>query len=121
MLNIYSNGSTWGGDGPLPLEDLYSRLETNTLDPVFEGYGNFITLEADHVHFFGNFFDYSHVFRLDTDDPWIAERLEKLIRSNQETPAYREAKLERAKNTEYWEHRREENRRAVRAARGLPA
>lgn len=113
---INSNGS----GAALPIDTLFERLASNTLDPDFERFGNFVSkahgsVEAGYDHsvtpprllyrdtgpiypdhpnalsFFGNFFDYSHVFNITTDDPELIERLTAAIRANQATPAYAKA------------------------------
>lgn len=116
---IESNGSKWAGEAPDPIERLLARLEAETLDPMFEEYGNFVSpaRKAHHersertgwkdvytdagpiypehpnaVHFWGNFQTYSHVFSIYTDDPALIERLTAAIRANQATPAYLDAK-----------------------------
>ena len=108
---IQSNGSGY----VLPLDALFSRLETDTLDPRFEDYGNFIFINPqaavdagygpdgktiyretgpcypdmpDAVEFWGNFLTYSHVFRIATDDPELISKLTKAIRANQSRPDY---------------------------------
>jgi hypothetical protein len=83
------------------IEKLKKSLTEYTLDPSFESYGNFI---IDHparhnglpcVSFFGNFFDLSLVFRIDTNDAILIKELTRLIRANQSTQAYKKAKNER--------------------------
>jgi hypothetical protein len=81
-----------GGGNPQPIEALFARLESDTLDRTFEAYGNFIERIAafpEVVCFWGNFLTYSHVFSVDTDEPELVERLTAAIRANQQTPAYR--------------------------------
>lgn len=89
---IHSNG----GGLAQPIEALFDRLQTATLDRTFEAYGNFIERGADikriygagFVCFFGNFFDYSHVFRIATDDAELIERLTAAIEANKAKPSY---------------------------------
>lgn len=96
---------------------LLELLPTRTLDPTFEEYGNFISADLFHpkwdadqaeyvddhtrpiypdtpgmVRFFGNFYDYSAVFRIDTNDRALIDQLTAAIRANQQTPAYLAAK-----------------------------
>lgn len=121
---IISNGSKWGGEDPDPIGALLGRLETHTLDPSFEEYGNFASVAHGAIHhrgyddngewterwedtgpiyadapyavnFFGNFFDLSGGFNIVTDDPEIVETLLAAIRTNQATPAYQRAKTTR--------------------------
>lgn len=87
------------------IEEFISKLEKYHLDPVFEEYGNFIVKNpkfpmnkelTEHYkgwfHFFGNFYDYSNAFSIYTDDVKLANRLRRLIRKNQKSEAYIEAK-----------------------------
>ncbi len=101
------------GDPP----SLLKHLAVHTLEPDFEAYGNFINTnlcrakwDADQnrwvddpaqpiypdtpgmVRFFGNFHDYSAVFRIDTNDQALIDQLTAAIRANQQTPAYLAAK-----------------------------
>lgn len=99
------------------LDALLGMLETHTLDPRFEAYGNFIyphrqcrstrnpvtrervyedvgPMDPEHpgdVHVWGNFFDYSYAFSIITDEPEVVERLTTAIRANQATDRYRAA------------------------------
>ncbi len=89
MTSIISNGSKWAGEEPDTLEVLCEVLQSNTLDRTFEGFGNFVLADAgEPVRFWGNFFDVSHVFSIDTDEPEVIERLSGLIRANQQKPEY---------------------------------
>ena len=89
MINIISNGSKWAGEEPDTIDVLLKRLEEYTLDPVF---GEFMTLlDNGKIMFFGNFFDYSHVFRIETDDSEICEKLTNAIVKNTMTDKYLEA------------------------------
>jgi hypothetical protein len=89
---IFSNG----GGNAQPIETLFERLETSTLDRTFEAYGDFIECGADttqihgagFVSFFGNFFDYSHVFRIVTDDVVLIARLTAAIEANKAKRSY---------------------------------
>lgn len=90
-MRIESNGSKWGGEAPDPPEALIERLKTNTLDPMFEDHGNFVTMGPNNeVELFGNFFDHSHVFRIFGEWEELLEYI-KAIRANQETQAYKDA------------------------------
>lgn len=89
---IHSNGSKWAGEKPDPVERLLERLKLYTLDPRFERCGNFISKSDGIVHFWGNFFDVSGVFQIDTDEAPIIERLTRAIRDNQARASYLEAK-----------------------------
>lgn len=92
---IHSNGS----GRVLPIEALLERLATHPLDRTFEAFGNFVQLDPVNgrgepmtgpggAAFFGNFLTYSHVFRLDTDDPDLIARLTAAIHANQQRPDY---------------------------------
>ena len=120
-VEIISNGSKWAGEEPDPLEQLRERLESCTLDPRFEAYGNFAHEEddADFLarfpqyagtwHLFGNFYDYSHVFCIRGPLDELAPIVDA-IRANQGTPAYAQAKAE----IEQHERERLEQERAQR-------
>lgn len=83
QTTITSNGSTWGGESPQPVETLLARLASHTLDRAFENYGDFVEhLAGGVVIFFGNFIDYSHVFSIETNDPELASNLEAAIEAN---------------------------------------
>lgn len=81
------------------IDDLARVLATNTLDPVFEEYGDFIIRGESGVHgevlFFGNFLDLSHVFNFYTSDPATIDRLSGLIDANKKTAKYLAAKADR--------------------------
>lgn len=92
VTKINSNG----GGNAQPIEALFDRLLTHTLDRTFEAYGNFVTrgeeIEAKHgkgaVSFFGNFFDYSHVFHIITDDIDLIAHLTAAIEINKTKTSY---------------------------------
>lgn len=114
------------------LDRLFDALTRYTLDPVFEKYGAFLdaaepdviaAYERAHgktfdvprtMHAFGNFYDYSCVFNLYTDDPDLIARLTVAIRENRSREAYRRAKEERRELARYWKQREKEQRRAAR-------
>lgn len=73
---------------------LLAALSTYTLDPAFEEYGNFVGDDLPG-HFFGNFYDVSGVFSLDTTDAELIAKLTAAIRANQATAAYAAAKVDR--------------------------
>lgn len=95
-------GTTWAGQGLDRIEDLMAALARETLDPTFEEFGNFVleseppAIPAGYVRFWGNFYTLSYVFSVDTDDLALIKRLTDAIRANQATPAYAQAKAERA-------------------------
>jgi len=106
MLEIISNGSKWAGQQPDSIDVLVETLKQYTLDPTFEEYGNFvchnphwIKKESNEIYkgctkIHGNFYTLSHVFDIITDDKEIIVQLETLIRNNQQTEAYKQAKIE---------------------------
>lgn len=121
MVLINSNGSKWGGEQPDQLAALFERLASTPLDPEFEDYGNFCCGEARKgiaskdeqtgetvylsgdpiypeaptaVRFWGNFYEVSAVFSIDTDEPDLIEKLTTAIRANQASPAYLAAKVQ---------------------------
>lgn len=118
-ITIQSNGSKWAGESADPIEALFERLATYTLNPMFEEYGNFVFVEPDSstVRFWGNFFDLSAVFSIDTDEPGTIRRLTDAIRANQATDAYqvaREANARAVREHEAAQARKDANRLAER-------
>jgi hypothetical protein len=124
MATIFrSNGNYYPpAHGPDPLAYLLARFACDTLDPVFEGYGNFIFggegIPEGHTRFWGGFHTFSHVFSVDTDDADLIALLTKTIRDNQASPAYAQAKVEVAAARERAQ-RREAEREAERQERRL--
>lgn len=106
ITEIKSNGSKSYGQLPDTIEDLLNVLESETLDPTFEDFGNFIheykpirvTENNKYLlgctSFSGNFRYYSHVFRVITNDKEIIEKLTTAIQKNQQTEEYKQAKIE---------------------------
>jgi hypothetical protein len=108
MLVIRSNG--WA-DEHKTIADLLAVLESRTLDPIFEGYGNFIEANPTNcnglplypdnpgvVSFFGNFYNLAHVFSIYTDETETIATLTAAIRRNQQKPEYAEAKRHQAEH-----------------------
>lgn len=94
---IHSMGSKWYGEAPDPVSGLFTALESSTLDPTFEDYGDFVesgdpAIPVGSTRFFGNFYDLSYVFNMDTDDVGLIARLTAAIRENQKSQAYAEAR-----------------------------
>lgn len=88
---ITSNGSKWCGEAPDTIEDLFHTLQTETLHPMFERFGNFVEeAPSGLVRFWGNFATVSHVFQIDTDEPVLICGLTLAIRGNQATQSYRQ-------------------------------
>lgn len=81
-------------------ENIMRDLAQHTLDPNFELFGNFVNLApewlseedkaayAGHTMISGNFWGYSHAFRVLTDDQALIERFTKAIKYNKATPEY---------------------------------
>ena len=88
------------------IKNILHDLEHYTLDPRFEKYGDFVnhnpqwtTEEAKEKYqsctmIFGNFYSYSHAFRLITDDKNIINQIEIAVNKNKQTEAYKQAKFE---------------------------
>lgn len=96
---INFNGSKFAGDGPDSIEVFKERLRTEPLDPMFEEYGCFAYAKEGHegyIRFWGNFYNLSAAFSIDTNDDDLIVELVKLIKANMESEAYLEAKAERA-------------------------
>lgn len=89
---------------PDTAENILRDLESFTLDPVFELYGNFINPApvwmsevvaeryAGCTSIFGNFLTLSHAFRLVTDDPVLISRLSAAVERNKATKEYQAAR-----------------------------
>ena len=95
MTVIHSNGSRWNGQPLATIDELIEVLKNETIEESFfrqftvqEGYERIIKnhcpvkIENGVAHFFGNFEQVSHVFRIDTDDAELIERLSKAIKEN---------------------------------------
>lgn len=123
---INSNGSKWRGEQPDDIGLLLVTLNHYSLDPAFEKFGNFITLdpcvgvanpkfnhgdgnsepqwidgqrifEAEGVAYFhGNFYALSRVFSIYTNDAETIQKLTDAIRANQQSGDYLAAKVGRA-------------------------
>lgn len=126
-----------GGGKTLPISALFDRLASNVLDRTFEAYGNFVEIDplnekgaaiypSGTASFFGNFFDYSHVFNIATDDRDLIDRLTAAIRANQQradylaqqTPEERAAELN-AQRLERDRSHQEQRERHARSVLGL--
>jgi hypothetical protein len=118
-IHVESRGRQSYGEAADSLAVLMCRLERYTLNPMFERYGTFVIqcrgaafsgfdpntckhvcidtgpIYADApyaVRFFGNFYDLSAVFQVDTDDAEVIEVVLGAIRANQQSPTYTEAR-----------------------------
>lgn len=133
MNVIEWNGSKWAGDEPDPLSVLLDRLENNTLEPSqFDGWNTFelahrsvhagyddngqsIYADAGPMYpeapyaviFGGNFYDYSHGFRIVTDDAEVIEVLNAAIEKNLASDRYQKALAEHRDRLEFGRKRRE--------------
>lgn len=84
-------------------ENILRDLDTYTLDPIFELYGNFINPAPEWLEpsvaakyagcavIFGNFITYSHAFRVVTDDAALIERIAAAVEKNKARPEYHAA------------------------------
>lgn len=90
---------------PEEVERIVANCEQYTLDPTFEAYGNFADIRpewvgeaakkyAGCVNFWGNFYDFSGVFNIITNNAAVISRLTEAIRRNQATAEYAAAKAE---------------------------
>jgi hypothetical protein len=89
---------------PDTIENIMKDLREYTLDPTFERYGNFINRNpvwvkpeiaekyAGCTSIFGNFFSFSHAFRLVTDDEQLIVQFEQAVNENKQRESYRQAK-----------------------------
>lgn len=84
-------------------ENILDSLQRYTLDPIFEFYGNFINPSpkwkkeelairyAGCTVISGNFLNYSHAFRLVTNDVDLISRMTDAIEKNKRSPEYQAA------------------------------
>lgn len=77
-----------------------SLLDQHTLDPTFEAYGNFVLPHNGNFLLWGNFLDYSHVFRIEfkPNEPEFLNLVDK-IRRNQRGLKYLANKQHREKRS----------------------
>ncbi len=77
-------GACWGHCEYVPIEGTHKGrlVATKPIHPE----------HPDAVRFWGNFFEYSFSFELDTDDKELIAFLDARIAENMGTPAYQEAK-----------------------------
>lgn len=88
-------------------ENILHDLECYTLDPIGEFYGDFINPSpiwkdselaihyAGCTFISGNFWNYSHAFRLVTDDVDLIARISAAVEKNKNSPEYQAALQER--------------------------
>ena len=93
--------------GANDIGEFVEKLKKYTLDPCFEQNGNFMKKNPKFpknpemtkkykgwYSLFGNFFDYSNAFSIMTNDEKLAKKLRRLIRKNQRSEKYVNAKNE---------------------------
>lgn len=86
---IWSNGSKWAGEEPDSLAVLEKMLKRHTLDPCFEGFGNFAYQAKGIYRLLGNFRAVSHVFYIETTSKKLFRKFKRLIRINQKKEDYK--------------------------------
>jgi len=93
---------------PIPdsVERILLDMEAHTLDPTFEDFGDFVDRSpeweakdtakkyAGCTVIWGNFYDYSGVFEVITDDQTLIGRFTDAVARNKLKPEYKAAKLE---------------------------
>lgn len=84
-------------------ENILQDLAAHILDPAFELYGDFVNPSPEWLNpenaakyagctmIFGNFLDYTHAFRLVTDDASLIARISSAVQRNKSRPEYQEA------------------------------
>lgn len=74
------------------IEAILQGIETWTLVPGLAGYAYPGTPDPTLSRLFGNFVEVSGGFQIETDDPELIARYNKLVRANVNSSAYRVAK-----------------------------
>lgn len=104
VTEILSNGSKWYGQKPDTIEDFLHNLKQYPLDPIFESYGDFVTLynpikwtESNRKYkgfyvIFGNFLHGAGVFRIMTNDETLIKTVTELVTANKLMDEYQQAK-----------------------------
>lgn len=90
------------------LERLFDMVYHFTLDPTFERYGDFVSRNprlvrggrGDYTALFGNFYDYSFVFNIETKDEKLIARFANAVAENKKKESYQRAKVIRARQEE---------------------
>jgi hypothetical protein len=95
MITIHSNGSKWYGQEPDTIDKLIEVLTSCTIEERFftsykhnlehgHEYRNLCPISEENgmTMFFGNFEEVSHVFRIETDEPEVIEKLSAAIKAN---------------------------------------
>jgi len=87
-------------------ESIMRDLAVHTLDPIFEMYGDFVNPSPEWLTpenaakyagctmIFGNFRNYTHAFRLVTDDTALISRISAAVQRNKARPEYQQARRE---------------------------
>ena len=88
-IKVYSNGNKLHGPRLDTLPELIAVLAEHPLDRTFELYGNFVYQSENGKWWaFGNFFDLSHVFRIEADSREELAEIEAAVRANQQRADY---------------------------------
>lgn len=124
FIYVHHNGSHWAGDEESDIAALLDMLANHTLDPEWEKYSNFISqnpcaaddnpdwnysspdsvprwIDGEPLYavpvtrYFGNFYDWSHVFCIDTNHVETIAALNAAIAANKASVAYQQAKQQR--------------------------
>ncbi|MDT8992710.1 hypothetical protein RQP54_17695 [Curvibacter sp. APW13] len=78
-------GACWGHCKYVPIEGIHHQRRLVATKPIHPDH-------PEAVRFWGNFFEYSFSFELDTDDKALIAFLDARIAENMATPAYQAAK-----------------------------
>ena len=125
ILSRWRNPETPWTEEPDTVDRMLRDIGRETLDPIFEDYGNFVDRHPEWIGaanaeryagctaIGGNFIGYAAAFRLITDDEALIRRFEEAVAKNKATPEYRAAKQtleasraeERARRVEELNHR----------------
>lgn len=104
-------------------ENILRDLGRYTLDPIFEMHGDFVNrtpqwlteelrqARAGHTVISGNFLNYSHAFRVCTDDEALIKRLEAAIERNKAAPEYQAARARMLEKTKHGVHQKRRDER----------
>jgi hypothetical protein len=104
--------SSWRREDPAcppeeMIEKLFGMMEEYVLDPTFENYGGFVdedpklfSGQTEFTSVFGNFYDYSYVFRIFTKDALLISRFKEAVAKNQAKESYQRAKQIRIEQEE---------------------
>jgi len=107
---IYSNGSKWNGQDPDSIDKLIEILSSHIIEESFftsyrsnpyesekpAEYANLCPIkknEEGNTIFFGNFEELSHVFRIETNDQDVINKLSTAIKNNKGWKLYYEKNL----------------------------